>query len=257
MFSLDQEKKAAEFAREFLSRYNSVGFGTLSKREVDLLMIDLLEQHLPGFSDLPDFDAARRLKSTKRRVRGLRDEVAYRRSQSDAELSAGLREELSRAEIVPANDWQVKVQIEDAVLRNFAEGIIRSDYGLVDTSFNSTILSLTPEKFLFLAFKVLPDDELSELESVLEEISTEQKAAFSSKAKSNFQTFKDAFIQGAGKEAGKLMISGAFAMLSGGATFFLGTEKPAEAVGKSIGQALKAAWKYFTGKDDKNAATET
>ncbi len=228
MFSLDQDDKAAEFARRFLSRYTSVGFGALSKREVDFLIIDLLEQHLPGFPDLSDFEAARKLRTTKRKVRGLRDDVSYRRLGSDADLAVALREELSRAEIVPANDWQVKVQIEDAVLRNFAEGIVRSDYGLVDTSFNSTILSLTPEKFLFLAFKVLPDSQFSELESVLEEISTEQKAAFTSKSKATFQTFKDAFIQGAGEEAGKLMISGAFAMLSGGATFFLGMEKPAE-----------------------------
>lgn len=257
LFKPEETAEAASFANELIERYIAVGFGALSKREVDLLIIDLLETHLSGFSKMSDFDAARRLRTTKRKIRGLRDDVSYRTLQSDEQLASALRRELNNAEIIPADDWMVKVQIEDAVLRNFAEGVVRADYGLVDTSFNSTILKFSPEKFLFLAFKVLPEDELAELEEALHEIITEKKSYSASGEGSRFEKFKNAFLDGAGKEAGKLTTAAAFAILSGGASIVLGSDTPSKHIGKGIAQALKAVWRHFTSSDQGVDAAKT
>lgn len=51
MFDPENSDHAVSFAREFLEKYTAVGFGALSKREVDLLLIQLLQKHLPGFQE--------------------------------------------------------------------------------------------------------------------------------------------------------------------------------------------------------------
>lgn len=234
---------AANFAVEFLERYTSVGFGALPKREVDLMIVDLLHRHLEGFSDKPDFEAALMLRTTKRRLRGLRDDVSYRSIQSEDLLKAELREELKRAEVVGDDHGMVRVQIDDAVLRNYAEALVRSEFGLVDTSFNSAILRLSGEKFLLLAYRVLSEAERAEAERTIESLS-EAKTATGGDL-SDFKRFRNAFVSGAGGQAGKLFVSGAVALVSGGASVILETAEPIQLAGKRIGEALKAIVKSF------------
>ena len=68
MFNLNDNDKAVEFANEFLSRYTAVGFGALSKREVDLMLLQMIQNYLPGFKAKSDFDAALFLKTTNPRT---------------------------------------------------------------------------------------------------------------------------------------------------------------------------------------------
>ena len=58
MFDPENGDAAASFAHEFLKKYTTIGFGALSKREIDLLLIQLLQKHLQGFQDMSDFDVA-------------------------------------------------------------------------------------------------------------------------------------------------------------------------------------------------------
>ena len=142
MFSRQENDEAIAFTNEFLSRYTSVGFGALSKREVDIMLLQLLQDHLPDFKDKTDFDAAIMLKTTKRKIRGLRVEISFREGHNWDDLRSRLREVLKTAEVLADDASMVMVQIDDAVLRGFAEKIVRSEFGVVDSSFNSSILKL-------------------------------------------------------------------------------------------------------------------
>lgn len=247
MFGPSDNDKAADFAREFLSRYTAVGFGALSKREVDLMLLQLLQDHMPGFNAKNDFDAAIALRTTKRKVRGLRDEISYREAETDERLKARLREELKNAEVLEGDHGKVMVQLDDAVLRGFAEKIVRTEYGMVDSSFNRAILQLSGEKFLFLAFSVLTDDERQTAIDAVQEIQADSKRETKSE-KTPFKIFRDAFIMGAGRHAGKLCVSGAVALVTSGASLVLESAEPVKAAKTGIAHALKQAWAYFAAR---------
>lgn len=248
MFKPNDTEKAADFARDFLTRYTAVGFGALSKREVDLMLLQLLQEHLPGFKAKNDFDAAIALRTTKRKVRGLRDEISYREAETDEHLKARLREELKTAEVLEGDHGKVMVQLDDAVLRGFAEKIVRSEYGMVDSSFNRAILQLSGEKFLFLAFSVLSEDERQTAIDAVQEIEAHGKRETKSE-KTPFRIFRDALIMGAARHAGKLCVSGAVALVTGGASLILESAEPVKATKTGIGHALKQAWAYFSTRD--------
>ena len=62
---------AEAFASEFIEQYTQIGFGALSKREIDLLVLRLLQKHLDDYQNKTDFDLAIQLRTTKRKIRGL------------------------------------------------------------------------------------------------------------------------------------------------------------------------------------------
>ena len=249
MFGKDGNDAAAVFANAFLERYTNVGFGALSKREVDLLVMQLLQEHLPGFRAMNDFDAAILLRTTKRKIRGLRDELSYREGTDDDALKQQLRNELQNAEVLASDHGTVRIQIDDAAVRGFAEKIVRSEFGLVDTSFNSAILQLSGEKYLLLAYSVLKEPERKKAEEEIQKLGPAPQEQVSS-----FEQFKAAFISGAGNQAGKMCVSGAMALISGGASVLLDGAEPIKVAGQGIGEALKKAWKHFNKKEDEEAS---
>ncbi|SMY07251.1 hypothetical protein [Flavimaricola marinus] len=245
MFEEDNADSAVAFARDFLDRYTAVGFGALSKREVDLLLIQLLQRHLLGFHAKSDFDAALMLRTTKRKIRGLRDEVSFRDARDENYLNTSLRQELKRAEVLPSDLGMIKIQLDDAVLRGYAEKIVRSEYGIVDSSFNSAILQLSGEKYLLLCLTVLTPEERDQAQQALAEIRPPQPQE-DGQQETLFTRFKDAFVAGAGQQAGKLCVSGAMALVTGGASIILETSEPLTEAGRGIGRALQQSWEYFT-----------
>jgi len=249
MFDPENAVDAAAFANAFLEKYTAVGFGALSKREVDLLLIHLLQEHLPGFRSMTDFDAALTLRTTKRKIRGLRDEVSFRDASNEVSLNIILRRELTRAEVLPSEHGTVKVQLDDAVLRGYAEKVVRSEFGIVDSSFNSAILQLSGEKFLLLCLTVLTPDECTQVERTLEEFRRDLPGAEGFHG-SLFAQLRRAFVSGAGQQAGKLCVSGAMALVTGGASIFLDNVEPLTDAGRGIGEGLQQAWNYFTEDDD-------
>lgn len=246
MFNHNDNDKAVEFANEFLNRYTAVGFGALSKREVDLMLLQMLQDHLPNFKTKSDFDAAILLKTTKRKIRGLRNEISFREghSHSDEDLNTSLRQILLKAEILPDDNNMVMIQIDDAVLKGYAEKIVRSEFGIVDSSFNSAILKLSGEKFLLLTYSTLSSAEKIEAEKTISEICVKTGGKPDSQ-KSAFIQFKDGFVFGAGSRTGQLCVSGALALLTNGGSLILDGIEPVMDAGRSIGDALKTAREFF------------
>lgn len=244
MFKDDENTQAVEFANAFLKRYTNVGFGALPKREVDLMLLQLLQVHLPGFKEKSDFDTAIFLKTTKRKVRGLRDEISFREGHVEGDLSGRLRDVLKTAEMLKDSESMVMVQIDDAVLRGFAEKIIRSKFGVVDSSFNSQILKISPEKYLLLACELLNEDERNVAEAAILEIYNTQGETPEA-GKSLFQLFNEGIVIGVGQTTGRLLASGAIALLTNGASLFLEGAEPVRQVGRGIREAINTAREFY------------
>ena len=248
MIEFESTTDAKNFAAEFLKRYTAIGFGALSKREVDLLVIELIQTHISEFKEMSAFDVAINIRTTIRKVHGLREELLYRKA-IDRDLDDELRGELRKAEMLPGNEGMVKIQIDDTVLRGYAEKLIREDFRVVDTSFNKAILQISGENFLLLGWRLLDENEMEEALKVVNKIS-KGKSRMRHAAKSNFRLFKEAFIAGAGNKAGNLCVSAAMALVSGGSNIFLETAELEPIVSGGITAALKRARSLF--KDDTN-----
>ncbi|MEO3430711.1 hypothetical protein AAFN88_17790 [Pelagibius sp. CAU 1746] len=204
------------FAREFLKAYLEDGFANMPKREIDLLVLRLLVEHTEGWSwdDPPSaFELARTLRAKRGRLRSMLDELSFRNAADEERAKARLHHLLKNGEKdIEGN--RVRVQIEDGYLREYAKSLVQADFGIVDTSFDRSIVTLSGDKFLLLVAEVMGDEAKKEFEKELKKHRKELGAA---KDKEGLlKTFLREFVKSAGKEAGKKSIKLGAAALTGG-----------------------------------------
>lgn len=205
------------FCREFFTVFVRNGYGSLPKREIDLLVLRLMIAHWRDGADSfrQTYDLARRLKLSPRRLRSMLDELAYRDdAKNDEWCRQQLKTALKSAEKIKDETW-VHLQIDDGLVRDFATAKVREQFGIVDTSFNSAIIKLSGEKFVALVLSVVDQDiqrsVLTSIETVSSNVEADQQ-----KSKNPIRLFVDAFAESAGEEAGKKSVSLGFTLLSGG-----------------------------------------
>lgn len=105
------------------------------------------------------------------------------------------------------------MQIEDGFLRELAKSLVQVDFGIVDTSFDRSIMTLSGPKFLTLITAVLDDDKRKMVE---EEFRKHEKFLKNQGEKSLWRMFLEGFVQHAGAEAGKKTIKIGAALLTCG-----------------------------------------
>lgn len=213
---LDKEK----FTEEFLKAYLQDGFTAMTKREIDLLILRLLVDHKDGWSweNPPNaFEMAQALKAKRTRLRSMMDELSFRMFADDDQARKRLRkiiEDRIREEGDDIfEDSRVRIQIEDGFLREYAKDLVQKDYGIVDSSFNSSIIILSGDKFLALVFEVISDDARGRIAQELEE---HRKSLHARDNQNLFRMFIEQAVKGAGGEAGKQAVKLGITALTGG-----------------------------------------
>ncbi|WP_146217137.1 hypothetical protein [Falsiroseomonas bella] len=162
----------ARFADIFLDVYLSGGLGSLSKREIDLLVLRALieasttDAAQAALANADPFYLGRECRVRATRMRSMLDELRYRNPPTDEDLRTQLRDQLTRGERI-ADGTTVRIQIEDGLLRDYARKVVRDDFGVVDSSFDRAIIALSPAKFLALVLAVLGPDARTEFETQL------------------------------------------------------------------------------------------
>ena len=205
----------AAFSRAFLEAYLADGFTSLPKREIDLLVLRLLLTHVKEWSeDAPPsaFALAQALRAKRGRIRSMLDELSFRNAGDQESVHRRLHEILDKGEKDIEHN-KVRVQIEDGYLREYAKSIVQADFGIVDSSFDRSIISLSGDKFLALVAEVMGEKERKAFETQL----AKHKESFKAEAKEGLlKTFLREFVKSAGNEAGKKAIRlGAAALTSG------------------------------------------
>lgn len=214
---------ANAFLQDFFTVFVRNGYGALPKREIELLVLELLLKHSSTWSseEPPTYELARLLRISPRRLRSLLDDLAYRDAARDENwCRKQLRDILKKSEKIKHGTW-IAVQIDDGLIRDFATATVRREFGIVDTSFNTAIVKLTGEKFGALAASVLEPEEWEPILEALDtaKMETEQDPK---SPKSAIRLFIDAFATSAGEEAGKQTVDLGFTLLSGGTNKILG-----------------------------------
>jgi len=204
------------FAKDFLEAYLEVGFANMPKREIDLLVLRLLIEHSEAWTwDNPPtaFELARQLRAKRGRLRSMLDELSFRNSADENLTKSRLRAILTSAE----KDFEgnkVKFQIEDGYLREYAKSLVQADLGIVDTSFDRSIVTLSGDKFLALVTEVMDEKAKKAFGKQLEK--HKKSLGKANDREGLIKTFLREFVKSAGKEAGQKCIRlGAAAITSG------------------------------------------
>lgn len=204
------------FAREFVEAYLKNGFANMPKREIDLLVLHLLITHSDAWSwEHPPsaFELSQKLRTKRGRLRSMLDELSFRNAADEEKVRARLHRLLEESE-KDIDGNKVKVQIEDGYLREYAKSLVQADFGIVDTSFDRSIVTLSGDKFLMLVSEVMGDKEKQAFEK---ELNKHRKDLPAAKEKDGLlKTFLEEFVKSAGKEAGKKAIKLGASALTGG-----------------------------------------
>lgn len=211
---------AAKFTEEFLKAYLQDGFTAMSKREVDLLILRLLVDHKEGWSweNPPNaFEMAKVLKAKRTRLRSMMDELSFR-NQMDDEAAKERLQRIILDRVGPDSDATfegatVRLQIEDGYLREFAKSLVQDDLGIVDTSFDRSIMTLSAPKFLGLVGTLVSDDTRSHMEA---ELAKHRDQLPKNDRQGIWKIFLESFVKSAGTELGKKAIKLGAAALTGG-----------------------------------------
>jgi hypothetical protein len=203
-----------KFSASFLEEYLKNGFGTMSKRELDLHVLKLLLEHNPEWdsqSPPKSFVLAEKLRAKSSKIRGLLDELSFRNANDAEATKKRLGKLLEHCEKIDGGQ-RVKLQIEDAYLRGYAKNRVVERLGVVDASFDRTILTLNAEHFMALAVDVSDSKTVTALKKKLK-----AKLGDNLKGKGDFwDTFLKAFAKSAGKTSGEKLVSLGFKLLTGG-----------------------------------------
>lgn len=209
-----------KFAEEFLKAYLQDGFTAMTKREIDLLILRLLVDHKDGWSweNPPNaFEMAKALKAKRTRLRSMMDELSFRNQTDDEGAKAKLRR-IILDRVGPDSDatfdgGTVRLQIEDGYLREFAKSLVQEDLGIVDTSFDRSIMALSASKFLGLVGALVSEDIRSHMEA---ELAKHQDQLPKNDKQGIWRIFLESFVKSAGAEIGKKGVKLGAAALTGG-----------------------------------------
>jgi len=213
---LDKEK----FTEQFLKAYLQDGFTAMTKREIDLLILRLLVDHKEGWSweDPPNaFEMAKALKAKRTRLRSMMDELSFRNQTDDEGAKAKLRR-IILDRVGPDSDatfdgGTVRLQIEDGYLREFAKSLVQEDLGIVDTSFDRSIMTLSASKFLGLVGTLISEDTRNHMEA---ELAKHRDQLPKNEKQGIWRIFLESLVKSAGTELGKKAVKLGAAALTGG-----------------------------------------
>ena len=158
--TLSQEDYAS-LGEQFFDFYLSRGFGKLSKREIDVLVFHLYEQ-LGDHVDAHDGVLAQALRTTPTRIRGLRRESRYIHwtdEEREAVVRRVLFRELAMESIAQIDADTIEITIADAMARDLIIAALESSGRHWDTSFNRSLLKLSPLAFLELLAAFLTPEQ--------------------------------------------------------------------------------------------------
>lgn len=219
MKALERLNKA-KFAEDFLTAYLQDGFASMTKKELDLLVLRLLVDHREGWSwaDPPNaFEMAKTLKAKRTRLRSMMDELSFRmladEERAKERLKVLIEKQCEAKDDVLTRSGTIRLQIEDGFLREYAKSLVQEDFGIVDTSFDRSIIALSEAKLLSLIAHLFNDDQKEELQRQL--LASRIKLGGDG-SKSTWRNFLDGVATGAGEKIGETAVRYGLAALSGG-----------------------------------------
>jgi hypothetical protein len=133
-------KKTKEFVKEFLSEYLADGIGAKTKREIDILIMNLLMKYA-GYADKSNQELSILLQAPEAKIKSLRYEARLKYPPAPDYVTIEFLYILTKSQF----DFQkgkIIFAIEDDFLRHAIQGQLKAKGMFADTSFNTEIVKI-------------------------------------------------------------------------------------------------------------------
>lgn len=150
---------------ELIAEYMSPAYGSMSKRDFDILLFIKL-QKLEVFKKNPEiYDLVTELRITRTKARNLLYESKLRLSSKE-ELDEELKQLLLNPTLLKGIDKQISIEIGNPFLTDHLKSKLKELNHITDGSFSSEIVKLTTEAYLALFTSYLPEESTTELKKL-------------------------------------------------------------------------------------------
>jgi hypothetical protein len=133
-------KNTKDFVDGFLEEYLADGLGTMSKREIDILVMNLFIKY-GGLADASNQDLSILLKTPESRIKGLRYEARLKYPPDPDYVKREFLYILSRAQF-DSEKGRIIFAMEDEYLRHAIQGKLKGEGRFADSSFNTEIIKI-------------------------------------------------------------------------------------------------------------------
>lgn len=197
------EKGTKSFQSEFFEHYLSIGLGALSKKDVDALVMHLLDKY--GRADgtplhhYSNQEVSALLKTPESKVKSLRYEAALKfGGRVDDQAMARLLVAVNSA-VLDVEAKRVCLIIEDVLAKNWLQGQLKRHGLIFDHSFNSEIIKVDSDGLFAVLAELFDAVSVKQFRDAFDAAQREANAA---KRKDLFKAMAAKFATGAAGKAG-------------------------------------------------------
>jgi len=172
----DSEK--ITFADEFLSRFLAYGFGTLPKREIEILIFHILYHRTQLFRDQSNYEIANELKISESKIKSFKAESSLKYQQKNHQEALKEIAQLFFETNESKTDFEgdtIQFSLEDPVLKREFEHAVKELGYFVDYSFNREIVKMRASVFLEIIIKNFDNNEEKLKEVIKSQYKDEKK----------------------------------------------------------------------------------
>lgn len=175
-------------------------FNSISKSDYDVAFFQVLMEN--GYRDKTDFELSRLLKLTETKIRNLRYKCKLEYPIED-NYETQLKEILQKA-TYKVDGNKIQFSIKDKMLRSYVNDLLEADGNFTDSSFNSSIVKLTPMDLVDLMKKLCGNKSNQDFENVRKLVQKSMHASLKEFPKSNSEKIKEGAISFIKDVAGKV-----------------------------------------------------
>ena len=197
-----------EFTEKFLTRYLEHGFGTLTKREIDILIMHLILEY-GDLEEASNHDLSIKLKISESKVKNLRYEAKLKNIKDQEQYVKEEFLKLLRKVKFETEKKKIILPIEDNYLKSAIQAKLKKLGSFADSSFNSELVKISEDAFVELLSSFYLDEERKDFEDRVKELIRNEDAL-------TFNKLMKAFLEGAAKKAGGKVVDLGINYLSGG-----------------------------------------
>ena len=158
-----------EFIKHLYSSFLTPSFGSLPKREIELLLLNGLKTIDVLPKDFNSYDLSAAFRISKTRAANLIYDADLRWKEQ-TQLEKEIRELLSSPVALPENDkGRVKLQIESLRLKDEIRSVLHDKKFLTDSSFSADVLEVPLEGFKYLVSYYYPGINKKEAKTLLKQ----------------------------------------------------------------------------------------
>ena len=166
-FGQDCEPK--EVLADLLEKYRKPSFGSMSKRDVDIMMFEALQDLGIIKANPKIYDVMQLLHVTRAKARNLIYEVALRRMKSEDVMEEELRELLSKPILLKETD-KVALEIDNPLLIDYLRKRLKGLNHLTDGSFSPELVKMEYDAFAHIYQETRTDLDKKQINKKLKEL---------------------------------------------------------------------------------------